>query len=41
MDQLMDFAWKFMLPLGLINILVTGVWRFMQPAWPRWLVSLL
>src|SRR5580765_7294032 len=27
MDQLMNFAWKFMLPLALINIVVTGIWR--------------
>lgn len=25
-DQLMAFAWKFLLPLSLINILVTGIW---------------
>jgi NADH-quinone oxidoreductase subunit H len=24
-DQLMSFAWKFLLPLGLINVLVAGV----------------
>jgi NADH-quinone oxidoreductase subunit H len=27
-DQLMSFAWKFLLPLTLVNILVTGVWFF-------------
>jgi len=27
-DQLMAFAWKFMLPMTLINILVAGLWRF-------------
>jgi NADH-quinone oxidoreductase subunit H len=26
-DQLMSFAWKFMLPMVLINILVTAVWH--------------
>ncbi len=25
-DQLMGFAWKFLLPLGLINILAAGLW---------------
>jgi NADH-quinone oxidoreductase subunit H len=37
MDQLMNFAWKFMLPLTLINLVVAGIWRFL----PRpfgWLV---
>jgi NADH-quinone oxidoreductase subunit H len=27
-DQLMNFAWKFMLPLALINIFVAGIWHF-------------
>jgi NADH-quinone oxidoreductase subunit H len=27
-DQLMNFAWKFMLPLALLNIFVAGVWHF-------------
>lgn len=27
-DQLMGFAWKFMLPMTLINIIVAGLWRF-------------
>ena len=38
MDQLMNFAWKFMLPLALINILVAGIWHYMAADWPRWLV---
>ena len=29
MDQLMNFAWKFMLPMALINIVAAGVWHFM------------
>ncbi len=38
MDQLMNFAWKFMLPMSLINIVATGVWRFMPPGAVRWVV---
>jgi NADH-quinone oxidoreductase subunit H len=38
MDQLMNFAWKFMLPMTLLNLFTTGVWRFMPPGLPRWLV---
>jgi NADH-quinone oxidoreductase subunit H len=36
MDQLMNFAWKFMLPMALINILNAGVWHFMGPGIARW-----
>ena len=38
MDQLMNFAWKFMLPMALLNLVTTGVWRFMPPGVSRWLV---
>jgi NADH-quinone oxidoreductase subunit H len=47
MDQLMNFAWKFMLPMSLIVIFAAGLWRFLSPAemgtapWTgviRWLV---
>jgi NADH-quinone oxidoreductase subunit H len=38
MDQLMNFAWKFMLPLSLINIFAAGVWHYMTAGVIRWLV---
>lgn len=41
MDQLMNFAWKFMLPMALINLVTTGVWKFMGPGPARWLVCAL
>ena len=28
-DQLMNFAWKFMLPLSLLNLCVAAAWRFL------------
>jgi NADH-quinone oxidoreductase subunit H len=37
-DQLMNFAWKFVLPFTLLNLLVTALWRFMGPGWLRWVV---
>jgi NADH-quinone oxidoreductase subunit H len=41
MDQLMNFAWKFMLPMTLVNLLAAGVWHFMEPGLARWAVCLL
>ncbi len=38
MDQLMNFAWKFMLPMTLLNIFTAGVWHFMPTGPMRWLV---
>lgn len=38
MDQLMNFAWKFMLPLSLINIFAAGVWHYMPAGISRWAV---
>jgi len=46
-DQLMSFAWKFMLPMTLINVVVAGLWHFSTDwAMPggiiaRWLVCAL
>lgn len=37
-DQLMNFAWKFALPMTLLNLLVAGLWRFMPPGVVRWVV---
>jgi NADH-quinone oxidoreductase subunit H len=36
MDQLMNFAWKFMLPMSLVNILTAGLWHFMDAGPTRW-----
>jgi NADH-quinone oxidoreductase subunit H len=38
MDQLMNFAWKFMLPMALINLSAAGAWHFMAPGAARWVV---
>jgi NADH-quinone oxidoreductase subunit H len=38
MDQLMSFAWQFMLPMTLINVFVAGVWHLMPAGVLRWLV---
>jgi NADH-quinone oxidoreductase subunit H len=38
MDQLMNFAWKFMLPMALFNLLAAGVWFFMPHGLARWAV---
>ena len=37
-DQLMNFAWKFMLPMALLNLLVAGAWRFLGDGWSRWVL---
>ncbi len=37
-DQLMNFAWKFMLPMTLLNLLVAAAWRFFDGGWIRWIV---
>ena len=50
MDQLMNFAWKFMLPMSLVVIFAAGLWRFLPTtvagsagfgAVVRWLVCAL
>jgi NADH-quinone oxidoreductase subunit H len=39
MDQLMSFAWKFMLPMALINIVAAAAWRFVPLLAFRWIAS--
>jgi NADH-quinone oxidoreductase subunit H len=33
-DQLLNFAWKFIVPLTLVNIVVAGIWHFASVSWP-------
>jgi NADH-quinone oxidoreductase subunit H len=37
-DQLMNFAWKFVLPMCLLNLFVAALWRFMGEGLLRWAV---
>jgi NADH-quinone oxidoreductase subunit H len=40
MDQLMNLAWEFILPMALLNMLVAGVWHFMPGGVLRWAVCI-
>jgi len=37
-DQLMNFAWKFVIPMTLLNLIVAAVWHFLGDGWLRWIV---
>jgi NADH-quinone oxidoreductase subunit H len=37
MDQLMAVAWKFMLPMSLVNLFVAGLWLLSPPGVTRWI----
>ncbi len=39
MDQLMNFAWKFMIPMALLNLAAVAVWHFMPTGFARWVVG--
>jgi NADH-quinone oxidoreductase subunit H len=41
MHQLMSLAWKFMLPMALLNIVAAAVWHFIPSLPARWLVCIL
>jgi len=38
MDQVMNFAWKFMLPMALMNLLAAGLWHYLGSGFVRWLI---
>ncbi len=37
-DQLMNFAWKFVIPMTLLNLVVAAMWHFMGEGLARWVV---
>lgn len=39
MDQLMKFAWKFMLPLSVVNILVFGAVHYIDSLTIQWIIA--
>src|SRR5947207_11462114 len=39
-DQVMGFAWKFMLPMAFTCIIAAAVWHYQAHGWAGWLLSL-
>jgi NADH-quinone oxidoreductase subunit H len=39
-DQVMNFAWKFMLPMAFTCIIAAAVWHYQARGWAGWLWSL-
>ncbi len=39
-DQVMNFAWKFMLPMAFACILAAAIWHYAGRGWSGWLASL-
>jgi NADH-quinone oxidoreductase subunit H len=39
-DQMMNFAWKFMLPMAFTCVIAAAVWHYAGGSWPGWLWSL-
>jgi NADH-quinone oxidoreductase subunit H len=35
-DQLMGYAWKFLMPLAILNIFVAGFYYFAEQQWGTW-----
>jgi len=38
MDQLMNFAWKFLIPLGLFNLIIAAIWHFVGGGLRGWAI---
>jgi NADH-quinone oxidoreductase subunit H len=38
-DQLMAFAWKFLLPLSLVNVLAAGIWMYLPWRGAAWFLG--
>ena len=39
-DQIMNFAWKFMLPMAFTCVIAAAVWHYTGRGWRGWLWSL-